>query len=186
MDEFNYCLAQIVAESDPNMEISEWKYQCLFEKLLHLFGIYTWWVLQIHINCKPGQLLFAMVLFCYLLSIIGPWWLIIMKIWEKKYQRHFMIRLKWEIYICKDQTLTNLLENFSNRNTCWFTGIHLYWLSMRATRDLLDLNIAQNLKWRDTYINLQTPSWRSNKSYVAHLLRSNEFNELWHSSQTFF
>ena len=42
LEEFNYCLAQIVSDNKPNMKISEWKYQCLFEKLLHLFSIYTW------------------------------------------------------------------------------------------------------------------------------------------------
>ncbi|XP_065927353.1 uncharacterized protein [Magallana gigas] len=55
LDEFNYCLAQIVSENKPNTKISEWKYQCLFEKLLHLFGIYTW--TQPFISTKKSQIM---------------------------------------------------------------------------------------------------------------------------------
>ncbi|XP_061178520.1 uncharacterized protein LOC133187173 [Saccostrea echinata] len=42
LEEFNYCLAQIIAKNKPNTSISDWKYQVLFEKLLQLFGINTW------------------------------------------------------------------------------------------------------------------------------------------------
>nr|XP_022291553.1 uncharacterized protein LOC111102905 [Crassostrea virginica] len=41
------------------MKISEWKYQCLFEKLLHLFSIYTW--TQPFISTKKSQIMGRMV-----------------------------------------------------------------------------------------------------------------------------
>lgn len=42
LEEFNYCLAHVIARRKPNTTISEWKYQTLFKKLLHLFNFYTW------------------------------------------------------------------------------------------------------------------------------------------------
>lgn len=42
LDEFSYCLANIVAQRKPDTTISEWKYQILFKDLLRLFDFYTW------------------------------------------------------------------------------------------------------------------------------------------------
>ncbi|XP_061195673.1 uncharacterized protein LOC133203892 [Saccostrea echinata] len=55
LDEFNFCLAQIISKNKPSTSISEWKYQSLFEKLLQLFGIYT--CTQPFISTKKAQIM---------------------------------------------------------------------------------------------------------------------------------